>query len=368
VQELIRTITGQLWIDGRYCEAEGRAVVPVMCPRDGEQLAEIGNASAGDVDRAVTAARRCFESGWGDASNLVGRTAILKALAAAIREPSTMAMLSELESLDCGKPLGEALGDIGACAGYFDYFADIAPRVLKAEPLQTGSEEPFVASLTKEPVGVVGCVTPWNYPLMQAVLKVAPALAAGCTVVLKPAPNASLACVALGQLAADAGLPSGALNIVTGGPPDVLDVAGNNTGQALIDHAGLDKLSFTGSGERPCTQPLRAAQNHLLRPAVFGLLISVPGLVGLLSRSRAGRAGQAMLTTSAAHLRPTSLELGGKSAVVVFDDAREHMGALLDWLMLGIFCTTGQICSATSRLIVQDTLHDDLVRQLKLVR
>ncbi len=264
VRELIGRTAGQLWIDGRYCAAEGGATVPVMSPRDGEQLAVIANASAGDVDRAVAAARRCFESGWGDASNLVERTAILKALAAAIRDPSTMAMLSELESLDCGKPLGEAEGDIGACAGYFDYFADIATGVLKTESLQTESDEPFVASLAKEPVGVVGCITPWNYPLMQAVLKVAPALAAGCTVVLKPAPNASLACVALGQLAADAGLPSGALNILTGGPPDVLDAAGNNTGQALIDHPGLDKLSFTGSGACvglawSCTRPLCVA-------------------------------------------------------------------------------------------------------------
>lgn len=249
VQELINTIAGQLWIDGRYCAAQDRATLPVMSPRDGKQLTEIANASAADVNSAVAAARRCFQEGWGDASNVVARTTVLKTLAAAIREPSTMAMLSELESLDCGKPLGEAEGDIGACANYFDYFADIAPNALKTDSLNTGSDEPFAASLAKEAIGVVGCITPWNYPLMQAVLKVAPALAAGCTVVLKPAPNASLACVALGQLAADAGLPSGALNIVTGGPPEVLDAAGNNTGQILVDHADLDKLSFTGSGE-----------------------------------------------------------------------------------------------------------------------
>lgn len=163
---------------------------------------------------------------------------------------------------------------------------------------------------------------------MQAVLKVAPALAAGCTVVLKPAPNSSLTCVALAKLASDAGLPAGALNVLTGGPgaPGEDPTAADNTGQCLIDHAGLDRLSFTGSGP----------------------------------------AGQAMLRASANHLRPTSLELGGKSPVVVFDDAKEIMPALLDWIMIGIFCTTGQICSATSRLIVQDTLHDELLAQLKL--
>jgi len=314
---------GRVWIDGEYRAAEGGRTLPVLSPRDGKPFAEIANASAADVDSAVAAARRCLEGGWGAASNLPQRIAAMEALAAAIREPATLAGLTELESLDCGKPLGEAEGDIEACAGYFDYFASIAPAALATEPLATDDDD-FVASLSKEPVGVVGCVTPWNYPLMQAVLKVAPALVAGCTVVLKPAPNASLACVALGQLAASAGFPAGALNVITGGPPDTLD-GGGSTGQSLIDHGGLDKLSFTGSGV----------------------------------------AGQKMLTASAQHLRPTSLELGGKSPVVVFDDARDIMPALLDWLMLGIFFTSGQVCSATSRLIVQDTLHDELVAQLK---
>ena len=190
---------GQVWIDGEYRAAEGGRTLPVLSPRDGKPFAEIANASAADVDSAVAAARRCLEGGWGAASNLPRRIAAMEALAAAIREPATMAGLTELESLDCGKPLGEAEGDIEACAGYFDYFASIAPAALATEPLATDDDD-FVASLSKEPVGVVGCVTPWNYPLMQAVLKVAPALVAGCTVVLKPAPNASLACVALGQV------------------------------------------------------------------------------------------------------------------------------------------------------------------------
>jgi betaine-aldehyde dehydrogenase len=281
------------------------------------------------VDAAVQSARRCFEhdpGAWSEAGSLARRTAAMRSVARRLREPDMLRALANLEALDCGKPLAEAEADMLACADYFDYFAEIAPGALATEELATGSDEPFRAALVKEPVGVVGCVTPWNYPLMQAVLKVAPAVAAGCCVVLKPAPNASLSCLALGEICADAGFPAGALNVVTGGPPDVLAGApgGESTGQALIDHPGLDKLSFTGSGA----------------------------------------AGKAMLTASAPHLRPTSLELGGKSPAVVFDDAREIMPALVDWLMVGIFCTTGQICSATSRLVVEASLHDELVAQL----
>ena len=213
VAALLESASGQLWIDGAYRPAEGGATFAVLSPRDGKPFAEIADASASDVDAAVVSAQACFDSGWGDSSNIMQRTFILKALAEKLREPATRAAFAELETMDCGKPLSEAEADIDACAGYFDYFAGIAPEALKASPLPTGTDEPFTASLAKEPVGVVGCITPWNYPMMQAVLKVAPALAAGCTVVLKPAPNSSLTCVALAKLAADAGLPAGALNV-----------------------------------------------------------------------------------------------------------------------------------------------------------
>ena len=321
---LLEQTRGRIFLDGAYHPTA--TTLPVHSPRDGLAFTSIGHASAADVDAAVLSARRCFENDshkWSDASRLPQRTEAMRKVAQAIRKPDMLRALTNLETLDCGKPLVEAEADMLACADYFEYFGDIAPRVLATEELPTGSDEPFKASLVKDPVGVVGCVTPWNYPLMQAVLKVAPAIAAGCSVVLKPSPSASLTCLALGQICADAGFPPGALNVVTGGPPDV-DGQGLNTGQTLIDHGGLDKLSFTGSGA----------------------------------------AGKAMLTASVPHLRPTSLELGGKSPAVVFDDARDIMPALIDWLMVGIFCTSGQICSATSRLIVEASLHDELVDRL----
>ena len=325
---LIAQTRGCIFVDGEYRAAEGGDVIPVYSPQDGKPFTEIANASVADVNSAVESARRCFNngSGWSSVENLPHRISVMKRIAAALREIEEDRILSTLETRDCGKTLSEAAADMEACADYFDYFADISEEVMAPETLSTGTEEPFTAAFTKEAIGVVGCVTPWNYPLMQAVLKVAPAIAAGCSVVLKPAPNASLTCLALGQIAKEAGMPAGALNILTGGPPDNLtgDSEGLSTGQTLIDHPGLDKLSFTGSGA----------------------------------------AGRAMLTSSAAHLRPTSLELGGKSAAIVFDDARSMMGSLVDWLMVGIFCTTGQICSATSRLIVEASLHDELVAEL----
>ncbi|CAL1149169.1 unnamed protein product [Cladocopium goreaui] len=168
-------------------------------------------------------------------------------------------------------------GDLGVCADTFDYYAEMAPKIMKTSHPSTGTAE-FYARIESEPLGVIGCITPWNFPLMQAVLKVAPALAAGCSVVLKPSPLASLTCCALGELVAAAGAPPGALNVITGGPPEALE-GGGSSGQYLIDHHMLDKVSFTGSGT----------------------------------------AGQKMLEASASKLRPTCLELGGKSAFIIFD-------------------------------------------------
>jgi betaine-aldehyde dehydrogenase len=164
----------------------------------------------------------------------------------------------------------------------------------------------------------VAAITPWNYPLMQAVVKVAPALAVGCSVVLKPSPLASLTCLELGKMADTVGLPSGALSVVTGGPPD-----GAGDGAArLLSHPAVDYLSFTGST----------------------------------------RGGREMLSASAPLVRPTGLELGGKSAMVVFEDA--DVPSVVDWAMIGIFMTTGQICSATSRLLVHKKLAPKLIAAL----
>eukprot|EP00937_MAST-01D_sp_MAST-1D-sp2_P004444 g4444.t1 len=325
----------RLFIDNEYVDAEGGATLPVVAPATGAELTTIAHASAADVDRAVQSARACFDtSGWPQAP-AADRAAVLQRVADELRERT--AELAEIETRDCGKPLAEAEGDIGFCADTFEYYANTAPAALADEPLAVpageGAGDDFGAVLRAEALGVVGAVTPWNFPLMQTAAKVAPALAAGCAMVLKPSPLASLTSLALGEIVAGAGAVSGALNVVTGGPPDEL-AAGGSTGQSLIDHALLDKVSFTGSGA----------------------------------------AGQLMLRASAPHLRPTNLELGGKSAAIVFADAlgdgggggveEARLNALVDWLMVGIFVCAGQVCSATSRLLVQREAEAPLVARL----
>lgn len=314
--------TSRLFINNSFCEAEGGAVIPVVSPADGKEFATIAHASAADVGKAVEAARACFDSSGWPATQLDERAAMLRRIATSLREPSKLAELSLIESRDCGKTLEESSGDITYCADLFDYFADILPAEMASKPLQLPPDADFSGRVEREPLGVVGCVTPWNFPLMQAVMKVAPALAAGCTVVLKPSPLASLTCCAFGEIVADAGVPAGAYNVITGGPPE--ETGGSSTGQMLIDHPGLDKLSFTGSGV----------------------------------------AGQRMLEASSRLLRPTSLELGGKSAFVIFEDADEYLDAAVDWIMFGIFSNCGQVCSATSRVLVHRDIEGALVERL----
>jgi len=319
--------TSKLFVDNTYFEADAGARISVVSPVDGKPFASIPNASAKDVQTAVSSARACFDRGGWPERSPEERSKVLRAIAARLREPAKLAELCVIESRDCGKTLAESKGDIEFCADVFDYYADIAPEHLRSQPIGIpegdGAGKDFSARIENEPLGVVGCITPWNYPLMQAVMKVAPALAAGCAVVLKPSPLASLTCLALGEIAAAAGAPSGALNVITGGPPEELP-GGGSTGQTLIDHPDLDKVSFTGSVV----------------------------------------AGRKMLQASVPKLRPTALELGGKSAFIIFEDAEEYLDAVADWVMVGIFACTGQVCSATSRVLVHKDLEEKLTSKL----
>mmetsp|Transcript_14593 Transcript_14593/g.37780 ORF Transcript_14593/g.37780 Transcript_14593/m.37780 type:complete len:407 (-) Transcript_14593:262-1482(-) len=200
----------------------------------------------------------------------------------------------------------------------FDFYADIAAEELAPKAIIIPDAE-FASRTVPAPVGVAACVTPWNYPLMQAACKVAPALAAGCATLLKPSPLASLTCIELGKLAEDVGLPDGALTVLTGGPP-----TGVSDGAArLLTHPEVGFLSFTGST----------------------------------------RGGVEMLSASAPLVRRTGLELGGKGAMLVFDDA--DVGSVVDWAMVGIFVTSGQICSATSRLLVHSSRRAELLDRLR---
>lgn len=238
---------------------------------------------------------------------------MLRTMAKALREQKEEFAI--LESLDNGKPITESRGDMDACADLFDYYAGFADRFDEEKTVGVKTQDAdFDVRLIQEPVGVVGLVTPWNYPLMQAAVKVAPAIAAGCAMVLKPSSVCTATCLRLGDLALTAGLPPGALNIIAG--------TGSEAGNALLDHKLVHRLSFTGSSN----------------------------------------IGHAVLQAAAKRLVPSSLELGGKGAIVVFDDV--DIDATVDWIMIGIFLNAGQCCSATSRLIVQRGIADKLLERL----
>jgi betaine-aldehyde dehydrogenase len=236
--------------------------------------------------------------------------------------------LARIETMDMGKPIDEAEWDLDDVAGCFDYYAGLAEERFcsgasgdanKTDPpaasIDVGMEE-FAVRVFREPLGVVGLVTPRNYPLLLAAgWKVAPALAAGCTVVLKPSEVASLTCLLLAEIAHAAGVPPGVLNIVTG--------TGSEAGAPLVEHAGCAKIAFTGSTATGRRVALAAAQN----------------------------------------LRPATMELGGKSALIVFEDA--DLDKTVEWAMFGAFWTNGQICSATSRLLLHESIAEAFLQRLK---
>jgi betaine-aldehyde dehydrogenase len=223
--------------------------------------------------------------------------------------------LAVLEVRDNGKPLPEAQCDVADAIGCFRYYAGLARELdeRQDEPLEVGDAR-FSCHIRHEPVGVAGQIIPWNYPLLMAAWKLAPALAAGATCVLKPSELTSLSALELGMSADRIGLPAGVLNIVPG--------FGYEAGHALARHPGVDKLAFTGS---------------------------VP-------------TGSKIMSAAAADIRNISLELGGKSACIVFDDA--DLDAAVEWIMLGIFYNQGQVCSATSRLLVEERLAPRLLDRL----
>jgi betaine-aldehyde dehydrogenase len=303
----------ELYIDGKWVKPVNGETRNVINPATEEVIQTISAASAEDVDVAVKAARRAFDQdGWPKLSG-AQRAKYLRAIAKGIR--NRQEEISRLESIDNGKPFPEAMWDVGDAAGCFEYYAGLA------EELDNNPEEKiklsdgrFTSKAVKEPIGVAGAIIPWNYPLLMAAWKVAPALAAGCTVVLKPAEVTSLTALELAAIAHEAELPAGVLNILTG--------SGSVAGQAIIDHKGVDKLAFTGSG------PI----------------------------------GSQIMAAAARDIKRVSLELGGKSPFVVFDDADVEQA--VEWIMFGIFWNQGQVCSATSRVLVQNGIYDKLLARL----
>lgn len=307
-----RKMRTDLFIDGKWVSPKQDGKLDVVNPANGNAFHAISAATADDVDLAVQAARRAFDGGW---SRLPGaqRAQYLRKIAAQIR--NRLDDLARLEVLDNGKPLPEAKWDIGDAAGCFDFYADLAEEHdgKRIEALQI-SDGRFTCKVIHEAVGVVGAIIPWNYPLLMAAWKVAPALAAGCTVVLKPAEATSLTALELAAIAEAVDLPPGVLNVVTG--------LGTQAGQALVDHPEVDKLAFTGSGA----------------------------------------IGSKLMAAAAKSIKRVSLELGGKSPFLVFEDS--DIEKAVEWVMFGIFWNQGQVCSATSRVLVHEAIYARFVARL----
>lgn len=302
---------GQLWIQGAWVEPRQGGRLEVVNPADEQVLAEVAGATSEDVDRAVRAAVQAQPS-WAAASG-AERAAVLRSIAQAIREQASE--LAHLEVLDNGKPLPEADWDIADAAGCFDFYADQAERLdeRQGETVVVGDDR-FQSQVFYEPVGPSGLIIPWNYPLLMAAWKVAPALAAGCSCVLKPSELTPLTALELAEITRQVGLPPGVFNLITG--------LGGQAGAPLARHPELRKLAFTGS---------------------------VP-------------TGRGVMQAAAQDIKNISLELGGKSPILVFDDA--DLEAAVEWVLFGVFWNQGQVCSATSRLLVQKKLAPALVERL----
>src|SRR4051794_7465969 len=311
VREFLAAERHELLIDGERVPAADGRTFDTPDPSTGERLATVSHAGAQDADRAVAAARRAFEDGsdWRKMS-AADRGRRLHALAALIESHADE--LAQLESLDNGKPVKFARAvDVAQTITHLEYFAGWPTKIEGAViPI---SARDVLCYTQREPVGVCGQIIPWNFPLLMAAWKVAPALAAGCTIVLKPAEQTPLTALRLGELALEAGIPAGVLNVLPGD---------GETGAALVDHDGVDKIAFTGSTA-----------------------------VGREIGAKAGRA-----------LKRVTLELGGKSPNVVLPDAdvkRAVKGAFS-----GIYYNSGQACNAASRLLVPKEMFDDVVGAL----
>lgn len=301
----------QLFIDGEFVDATDGKTFETINPATEDKLADVASASADDVDRAVAAARRQLQPGsdW-QKMKPRDRGKVLWKLADILMQRA--AEIGTVETLDNGKPIFESqFVDTPAAAECLYYYAGWSGKVAgETLPVTDGA---FTYTL-REPVGVIGAITPWNFPLMLAVWKIAPALACGNTVVLKPASNTALSILKFAEYAREAGLPPGVLNIVPGG--------GSVVGNAMVDHPGVDAIAFTGSTQ----------------------------------------VGRGLMERAARSLKKISLELGGKSPNVVFADA--DLDAAARGALNAIFYGKGEVCAAGSRLLVEASVHDALMEKM----
>ncbi|HEY1356779.1 MAG TPA: aldehyde dehydrogenase family protein [Thermoleophilaceae bacterium] len=299
----------RLLIGGERTDAADGGTFETVDPSTGQAIAQIAHAGAEDVDRAVKAARAAFEGKWSKLP-AAARTQLMLKLADLVEQNADE--LAQLESLDNGKPVGLAKAvDVRLTAEHLRYFAGWPTKIV-GETIPVAWPNTFCYT-RKEPVGVCGQIIPWNFPLLMAGWKIAPALAAGCTVVLKPAEQTPLTALRLGELALEAGLPEGVLNVVTGD---------GETGAAIVDNPGINKIAFTGST--------------------------------VVGREIGSKAGQA--------LKRVTLELGGKSPNIILPDA--DLESAVKGSFQAIYYNTGQACNAGSRLFVQKDQFDDVVSGL----
>lgn len=300
-----------MYIGGRFIDAESGETARSICPGDQKVLATFPRGNQKDVDHAVAAAQAAFENNdWSSVRHSVERGRLLREVGKNIRE--RLDELAELESLDTGKTITEThLIDVHMAADTFDFFADLATQI-------EGSVVPVPAEVLdftlREPLGVCGAIAAWNFPIMFCAWKIAPALAAGNTMVFKPAELTSLSALRLAKIFHEVGLPRGTVNIVTG--------PGSTVGQAIAEHPDVAKVSFTGSSE----------------------------------------VGRKILQAASGNLKRTTLELGGKSPNVVFDDA--DLDRAVSGALTGIFYNGGETCIAGSRLLIQEKIYPRFVEQL----
>ena len=297
----------KLFIDGEFVDAEGGASLDVFNPATGEKISKIADASKADVDRAVAAARKAFESFR--RTSVYERSALLNKIADVLEQNAEF--IATVETIDNGKPIRETRAvDVAWSIEHFRYFAGV---ILGEEGSANMLKERYLSVVLREPIGVVGQIVPWNFPFLMGAWKLAPLIAAGDTCVFKPSSETSLSILEFIRLIAPL-LPKGVINVITG--------KGSKAGEFVRTHKGLDKLAFTGSTE----------------------------------------VGRGIALAAAQKIIPATLELGGKSANIIFDDC--DFDVAIDGVQLGILFNQGQVCCAGSRIFVQEGIYDKFVPAL----
>jgi acyl-CoA reductase-like NAD-dependent aldehyde dehydrogenase len=306
-----RSFPRKAFIDGEFVDAASGATFECVSPISGDTLFDVAACDAEDVERAVAAARRSFDAGtWSQVAPRKRKKILLRLAELIARDADELALMI---TLDMGKPIGDAAVEVRLAAECFRYFAEAVDKVY-GEVGPTGPSA--VTLITREPVGVVGMVVPWNYPILMPAWKLAPALATGNSAVLKPAEQSPVVALALAALMSEAGVPDGAVAVLPG--------FGETAGQAIGRHMDVDKVAFTGSGE-----------------------------VGKLFLRYSGES----------NMKGVQLECGGKSPNVIFDDVPDVDLAVAQ-AAEGIFGNSGQVCSAGSRLLLQESIADEVLAKL----